>query len=147
LFGLTRELRKKNFDLVVDLQGLFRSGWMTCATRAPVRVGFESAREFAWLGYTHRVSIDTRETHAIERYLLISEPLGCGRGPVEFQFAITEQDRSVARELAQGYEPYAVMLPGANWATKRWPIENFAALVKPLREEFGLATIVAGAQD
>src|SRR3954451_21174626 len=27
LIELTRELRKRDFDLVVDLQGLFRSGW------------------------------------------------------------------------------------------------------------------------
>src|SRR5205814_8811110 len=58
LFGLTtfaRDLRRRNFDLVLDLQGLFRSGWLARQTRAPVRVGFENAREFAHLFYTHRV--------------------------------------------------------------------------------------------
>ena len=33
--------------IVVDLQGLFRSGWMARQTRAAVRVGFANAREFA----------------------------------------------------------------------------------------------------
>src|SRR5262245_42727990 len=89
LFGLTRELRKKQFDLVIDLQGLFRSGWLTRATKAPVRVGFANARELAWLGYTHRVSVDSVEQHAIERYLKISEAIGCGCEPVEFPFATT----------------------------------------------------------
>src|SRR5438477_8696104 len=49
LLSLTRQLRHGNLDLVIDLQGLFRSGWLTCATRAPVRVGFANAREMAWL--------------------------------------------------------------------------------------------------
>jgi ADP-heptose:LPS heptosyltransferase len=36
------------------------------------------------------------------------------------------------------------MLPGANWETKRWPIERFAALTAPLKQRFGLETVVAG---
>jgi ADP-heptose:LPS heptosyltransferase len=42
-------------------------------------------------------------------------------------------------------QPYAVLLPGTNWATKRWPVERFAALVKPLQERFGLQPVVGGA--
>ena len=35
----------ERFDLVVDLQGLFRSGLLCGATRSPVRVGFSEGRE------------------------------------------------------------------------------------------------------
>src|SRR3954449_44279 len=35
LFKLVRQLRKRKFDLVIDLQGLFRSGWLTWKTKAP----------------------------------------------------------------------------------------------------------------
>src|SRR5205814_9459082 len=119
----------------------------TGATRAPSGVGFASAREFAWLGYTHRVAVQNGDQHAIERYLSVSESLGCGREPVEFHFATTTADREAVSRLIGDIRPYAVLLPGANWPTKRWPIENFAALVKPLRERFGLATAVAGGAD
>jgi heptosyltransferase-2 len=37
LFGLGKWLRDMRFDLVIDLQGLFRSGWMAWQTKAPVR--------------------------------------------------------------------------------------------------------------
>ena len=36
---LLKSLRARKFDLVFDLQGLFRTGVMTAATRAPIRVG------------------------------------------------------------------------------------------------------------
>src|SRR6266540_4072385 len=39
------ELRRRRFDLVVDLQGLLRTGLMCAASGAPVRVGFANARE------------------------------------------------------------------------------------------------------
>jgi lipopolysaccharide heptosyltransferase I len=147
LFRFARELRARQFDLVIDLQGLFRSGWLSWQTRAPARVGFSNAREFAPVFYTHRVPIETTEQHAIDRYLTIAEALGCGREPFEFHFATTDEDRAfVAKRLsdAGGHGPYAVVLPGTNWETKRWPVEHFAAIVGPLRERFGLRTIVAG---
>src|SRR5215831_11746737 len=77
LFQLTRELRHGKFDLVVDLQGLFRSGWLTYQTRAPIRIGFANAREFAWLGYTHKVPVETMQQHALDRYLSVTDLLGC----------------------------------------------------------------------
>jgi heptosyltransferase-1 len=147
LFRFARQLRSKQFDLVIDLQGLFRSGWLAWQTRAPIRIGFANAREFAPLFYTHRVPIDTPEQHAVDRYLMVTDALGCGREPIEFRFAPTreEDQRAVAKLLKDEPSPYAVLLPGTNWATKRWPVEHFASVVAPLRERFGLRTVVAGA--
>src|SRR5262245_16858641 len=53
--GFLAGLRRRRFDLVVDLQGLFRSGLMTLATGAARRVGLASAREGASWFYTDRV--------------------------------------------------------------------------------------------
>src|SRR5688572_11226481 len=98
LVRFMRELGRGKFDLVIDLQGLFRSGWLAGATRAPVRVGMAAAREGAWLFYTHRVATGSKEQHAIERYLTVAEAVGCERGPVEFVFAVDDGDREhVAR--------------------------------------------------
>ena len=49
------DLRRRRFDLAIDLQGLFRSGVMTAATGAKVRVGLSTAREGAAHFYTHRI--------------------------------------------------------------------------------------------
>ena len=142
----TRSLRDRRFDLVLDLQGLFRSGWLAWRTRAPVRVGFANARELAPLFYTHRVPTGPPEQHAIERYLTLAEAVGCERGPVQFIFPTDEADRARVAALLPG-ERFAVLLPGTNWETKRWPVERFAALAGVLKERFGLESIVAGGPD
>jgi lipopolysaccharide heptosyltransferase I len=144
LIELTRQLRKQRFDLAVDLQGLFRSGWLTYQSRAPIRVGFSNSREFAWMGYTHRVAVDTMEQHALERYLSMTDLLGCGRSPVQFVFATNDADREFAAHLTRGIERYALLFPGTNWPTKRWPVAHFAAMVEPLEKQFGLRCIVGG---
>ena len=50
---LARFLRRQRFDLAVDLHGGPRSAWLTWATRAPVRVGYDVAGR-SWM-YTHVV--------------------------------------------------------------------------------------------
>src|SRR4051794_31092274 len=77
LLKFHKSLRNRNFDLVIDLQGLFRSGWLAWQTRAPMRVGFANAREFAHLFYTHRVDVGTADQHAADRYLKVANELGC----------------------------------------------------------------------
>lgn len=147
LLRFTRALRGRQFDLTIDLQGLFRSGWLAAMTRAPMRVGLAAAREFGWIYYTHKVPEGHRERHAVELNLDIAEALGLGRGPVKFVFPTTDEDRAHVAELVGAAGRYAVFLPGANWETKRWPPEKFAACVRPLRERFGLESIVAGGPD
>jgi len=144
-WSLMQTLRRGKFDLVLDLQGLLRSGLFTWASGAPVRVGFANAREMAPLFYTHHVPVPDVEVHAIERYLSMAEAVGCERGPVTYVFPTDDADRAAAAGMLGDIGRYAVVLPGTNWPTKRWPAEKFAGMVAPLRERFGLSTVIAGA--
>ena len=109
--------------------------------------GFANARELAHLFYTHRVPIESDEQHAVERYLAVTDALGCGRGPIEFNFVTSEEDRNHVETLVKNIGKFAVLLPGTNWVTKRWPAEKFSELVKPLRERFGFSCVIAGGND
>ncbi len=147
LASFAMSLGKEKFDLVIDLQGLLRSGWIAWQTRAPVRVGFAYAREGATAFYTHVVNTPNHERHAVERYLDVAEALGCGRGPVVFDFDLSDEARSSVRQLLTSHREYAVLLPGTNWATKRWSAERFEQLISPMRERFGLSAVIAGGKD
>ncbi len=144
LFGFTRALHHRQFDLVIDLQGLFRSGWLAARTGAHRRVGPAEARELGWIFYTDRIATGFPNVQAVDQYLAIAEGLGLGRSPVEFRFPTNDEDRRFVAELIPPESRYAVFLPGTNWETKRWPPEKFAACVAPLRERYGLQSIVAG---
>lgn len=144
LLGFFRALRRRRFDLVIDLQGLFRSGMLAAASGAPVRIGPAEARELGWLFYTHRATTGFPLGHAVERNLAVAAALGLGRSPLEFRLATTASDRQRVDALIAPGERFAVFLPGTNWDTKRWPAQKFAALVRPLREQYGLASVVAG---
>jgi len=56
LVALGRHLRASRFDVAIDLQGLVKSGVITAATRAPLRIGFVAAhcRESASTLFTNQ---------------------------------------------------------------------------------------------
>jgi heptosyltransferase I len=141
------QLRKQRFDLVIDLQGLFRTGLMTVATGAPVRIGLASAREGATLFYTHRVDDRTDVRHAVDRYWRVAEALGatCEKA---FHVPIQADARDWAQATLQQYpRPWLAVGVGSRWLTKRWPPEHFAALVGRAQAAYGGTAIFVGAPE
>ena len=150
--AFVRRLRGERFDLVVDLQGLFRSGFLAAASGARLRVGFGNARELGWLFYTHRVPVDDPQMHAVERNYLFGELLGFSEVPIGFRLHVRAEAKARVTQLLSEADlapprPYAVLAPGSRWETKRWPIERFAELVRRLVNEHGLGVVLTGASD
>jgi heptosyltransferase I len=52
-----KELRKKKFDVALEMQGLFKSGMLALASGAKIRMGFNGTREFAESFLTHRIDV------------------------------------------------------------------------------------------
>jgi lipopolysaccharide heptosyltransferase I len=141
-------LRRERFDLAIDLQGLLRSGLMTYATGACVRVGLADAREGATRFYTHRIPSPGPETHAVDRLLCVAEALGASIAEPRFVVAVGEADRRWARELlAEVPRPALVLNPGARWLTKRWPPEHFAEVARRAVETHGAGLVAVGSPE
>lgn len=140
-------LRQQHFDLVIDLQGLLRSGVMTLATGAARRVGLSSAREGAAWFYTDVVEVGTvRTLHAVDRYWRVTEALGIRDAELRFRLPVAESGRQWAlRALADCPRPWLLFAVGARWLTKRWPPAHFAALARRAQERHGGSVVFIGA--
>jgi lipopolysaccharide heptosyltransferase II len=140
-----RELGDRKFDLAIDLQGLFRSGLLSAATRARRRIGLQSAREGSFLFYTDLVDDVGGSSAAVERYWQIAEILGVGNVPKEFPLSLTDAEKQEAASRLTGLpRPYLALQPGARWETKRWPAASFAAAASNVLRERGGSAIVLG---
>lgn len=130
---LLRELKREKYDLVVDLQGLLRSGVIAAATGSPFRIGFQEAREGSGVFYTHAVH-GGRNIHAVDRYLKIVTHLGCDASDVRFPLPSLEGNPPRTSYFASpdALQRYVVLVPGARWKTKRWPAQRFGKLAASL---------------
>ncbi len=136
---LRRGLRDEKFDLVIDLQGLFRSAMIVSFAGARESVGFKSAREGAPAFYKYRVETEP-ELHAVEKNLLIARFLGCETSEPRFPLPRLGEVPRIAKDLGR----YAVIAPSAATLVKRWPAEHFARLAALLPFP---SVIVAGRGD
>lgn len=125
-----RSLAAARYDLVLDCQGLARSGLFAWAARAPRRVGYADARELGWLGLTTRVRVPS-SFHAVDRMLALVE--GAGVEAVrDMRLFAPPADREAVAHEALGTMRYAVIAPTSRWAGKQWPADRFAAVAREL---------------
>jgi lipopolysaccharide heptosyltransferase I len=147
---LRRRLRAARFDVAVDLQGLVKSGVVTAATGAPLRIGFAAGYRRERLNglFTNRhVTPPPSARHVVEQYLALLEPLGVTAGRVVFRLPARDAAESRVEELfaAAGLKPHGrlvVLNPGAGKPAKRWPLERFAELAVRLAREANTRVLV-----
>jgi heptosyltransferase-1 len=147
--SLTKQLKKKQFDLVFDFQGLFRTGYFSWVTGCKRRFGPAGAREFAHLFYTDKIPQDASSIHLVDYYLKIAEAAGVKHIEAEFKLpqnalAADSIDKLLKSQQVSG--KYAVIVPGAAQPNKRWPIERFAELADKISSRFGMQIVATGSQ-
>jgi len=136
------EIRARRYDLVLDCQGLARSGLFAWVSGAPLRVGYRDAAELGWLGLNRRIDAPVR-IHTVDRMLRLVESLAV---PVErdmrlypplgareslaaippFAAALKQDDSGIGG----AGRPFAVFAPTSRWRGKLWPADRFASLAQ-----------------
>ncbi|MCO6435561.1 MAG: glycosyltransferase family 9 protein [Phycisphaerae bacterium] len=147
-----RGLRRRRYDLIVDLQGLFRSGFIAWASGAPTRIGFAEAREAAWVFYTHRIPHAPENAHAVDRNLSVCPILGLSRSEVRFDLGLPREVLQKAEQLLErkgigASRSFLAVAPGARWQTKRWRAERFAEVLNQLEPDLDVPPVLLGAPD
>jgi lipopolysaccharide heptosyltransferase I len=146
---ILRAVRSARFDLVIDLQGLLRTGIMTLASGARWRLGLSSAREGARFCYNHvltpRDGRPELSMHAVDRYWLAAQALGVGDEPKCFSLPIPADASAWATQRLRDLpRPWLMTNVGTRWETKRWPTSSFAELATRAHQHFGASLILVG---
>jgi lipopolysaccharide heptosyltransferase II len=145
-----RWMRAQKFDLVIDLQSLLRSAAFAWLARGKKLVGLDDSREGANGFYDIAVPRKDFFTHAVDWYLAVLPLLGV---PVHNNFDWLPERSEIAAEVKRKWpelenQKLILLQPGARWENKRWPVENFSALVRSLGEKFPAAKFaVLGGKD
>ncbi len=128
-------LRRERYDVVVDCQGLLRSGLFALATGAPRRIGYANAEEIGWIGLNERIDVPMGE-HTVDRMLRLAVA-ATGTAAVRdlrLYSAAAERD-TVHADASLGGRRYAVIAPTSRWPGKLWPAERYAEVARWLLDE------------
>ncbi|MCG2677535.1 glycosyltransferase family 9 protein [bacterium] len=144
-----KKLRSLKFDLAIDFQGLFRSGFLTFISGAKTRFGFSRAnsRELSRLFVNQRITPGKEDRHIIDKNLSLLRPLGIEVREKEFIIPVFRENRehitSFLKERKIISSDILIALhPGASWPSKLWPEERWTELADRLIEELKVKAIL-----
>ena len=140
-----RALRKRKYDVVFNLHGGSTSTFLTYATGARHRVGYEGYR-YSFL-YTDLLSSSSNFwkkefTHSAEQQLAL---LGFVGVPVDDHPKSSLPVRIACESTRTVPERFALFHPTAAFETKTWPSENFARVAEFLHVR-GIDTVAVAAK-
>ncbi len=140
------ELRRRRFDLVINLQVYFKAGIVTSFTRAPIRLGFDRARarDLNWLFTNRKIPPHTGQ-HVQDQYFEFLTALGVEHDPVVWDLGPWDAERDWQREFYRGFDrPVAAIVVATSKPQKDWAPERWAEVADALDHDFGLRPVLVG---
>lgn len=131
---LATRLRRRRYNLVVDIQSLAKTAVLTWLTRAPERIGFR--RRWRHGFYTKSSLASTVEYSAVHRLRLLQDSR-VQLDDVSLDFYVSQQERENAWEFCRSrFRPPVAAIYGCRQEfTRRWSPDNFAAIADRLAEQ------------
>ncbi len=144
-----KELKERRYDIVVDLQGLFKSGILTFFANGKRKIALNGGREGSSIFINERVPLPNPDIHALERYLCVAKYLGATNlawnGQITIYDTAKERVNNLLGELGNTSALVAVT-PMAKWESKLWEPRRFALLADAIKERLSAEVIFTGSQ-
>ena len=141
MLQLVKDVRRRQFDFVIDLHSFRETNLLAFLSGAPQRLfSRRPGRSLDFLGnFNPKPPIDQNnpKQHLVDRYLDVLTPLGIKDSPREPKLTTRlEDDRAVDMMLrkarAEAGSPLVGLFPGAGHPGRCWPVESFAQLAEYL---------------
>lgn len=142
-----RAVRRRRFDLVLDLQRHLKSGIVSRASGARWRLGFHRAetKEGNWLFNNLHVERFGNRISKLDHYLKFIEFLGLPIAPLRWDFVLDSAEQAaVTGHLCKVSGTFATLFVGTRWQSKNWFPEQIAACADYLHRQYDLETVLLG---
>lgn len=141
-----QNLKQKNFDLALDLQGLLKSGYLTWLSGASERVGLGST-EGSQMFMNKVLPRDRGDTSLIgSEYRYLASQLGFETDHFQMKLGLSKDSQKSAQQLIDklGLEAYFVICPFTTRPQKHWFEDYWQTTAEQLQTRSGLPVVLLG---
>ncbi|MEE9437183.1 MAG: glycosyltransferase family 9 protein [Candidatus Adiutricales bacterium] len=144
-----KELRQEPYDMVIDLQGLFKSGILAYFSGAERRIGYDQTREFSYRFLNERLSPYDPDRRSVLKYLDVAAYLGVkidetGRSYLPC-LAVNEAAAREADLLFAGDKrPKVIINPISTGRNRLWPESCWKELIHLIVREYDFQVVLTG---
>ncbi len=147
IWQLFKDLQRDHYDIALDLQRIFKSGFFSRISGAERRVGFQrrNAKEFNWIFNNEHIGYFSDDLPKILHYLKFTEYLGLPKPEtLDFGLSALEVDRTAPQIIADLQHPFAAVVLGTSWETKNWHFNGYAGLIERILAIQNLKVVLIG---
>jgi ADP-heptose:LPS heptosyltransferase len=154
ILDLTRDVRRRRFDLIIDLHSLYETNLLSFFSGAEYRLlANRYGRSLNWLSnFKPKPPPEDKSIHLADNYLAVLKPLGIERSKRSIR--IVPDTKKAGRFLSpleissSQVKPIIGMIVGAGHPSRRWPIERFAELAQMIVDnEIGQIALILGPEE
>lgn len=136
IFRFLRELKKRDFDTVLDFHSSLKSGLFSWCTRAKSRVGYTApfCREFNFLFNNVRIPLREKRISRMERNFTLLKYFNIGANDPHANIFLSPEEKKYIDDFLKkeklSNRNKIIIFPGASkkQAYKKWGSENYASL-------------------
>lgn len=154
LFRLAADVRRRKFDLVIDLHSFYETNILGFLSGAKLRLyANRENRSLDFLAnFRPRPPLEDKTKHIIERYLDVLKPLGIinfegntalSPHPADIEYI----EETWFGKIAESTAPLAGLFPGAGNPSRCWSLANFAELAKRLSDDKFCPVVFLGPEE
>lgn len=144
-FALKKLIKEKEFDIVIDTQGRWRSLVFTIFSGIKRRLVGSDSKEFSRFGSNEIVKVPSKNDwslNVVKKYLLFAEYLGIKEPEIKMSLPpSSEQDINKINEFlkeSDTQKPLMVVCPATTWETKHWDKDNWKELISKIDDRYNI---------
>ena len=147
IWDLYRTLRREHFDIALDLQRIFKSGFFSLLSGARRRIGFHrrNAKELNWLFNNEHTPYYRENRSKLAHYLKFTEYLSLP-DPASLEFGFNDLDvkQTAPPAVVKIQNKFIAVVMGSSWESKDWHFEGYCNLVEHILKSLNRSAVLLG---
>jgi ADP-heptose:LPS heptosyltransferase len=143
---IVRDARRRKFDFVIDLHSLYETNLLGYLSGARNRLykNRENRSLDRLANFNPRPPREDKTLHLTDGYLNVLKPLGIENASRSVKIKPRPKDLEKIESLFGAFQTQKIigLFPGAGNVSRRWSLDNFAALARKFSPDKSLQTVV-----
>lgn len=143
-FEISRALKDRHFSTLLNMQTSIKASLCSLKVRADRKIGYDSyrSREMHSCFVNEKIA-PAEDPHVISGFLNFAAAAGVPVEKPEWDFKLSERERSKAAELTEGAEKIFALSPCSAKAVKNWTEEGYCSMLEEM-QSLGMCTVILG---
>jgi heptosyltransferase I len=148
LRDLRRQLRNRQFDVLLEMQVAFRANLISLLVDAPLKLGFDwtRAHDLQWLFSNRRIPSQPN-AHVLDGFFAFAETLGIAQHELRWDLPVSPDTRSFAEKILPPDRKWLAINPCSsarlrNW--RNWSVLNYGRVAQYAARRYNMGIVLTG---